>query len=183
MQILASLKQQKSVSWKGREAAAMEEKPIFAVLDFFFFSFLFFRTNWDGITVSCHSFDFCKANQRSKAVGDFSGQIWGCRSCLPCAGLPCTGPGPLTLYTGWTLGRELTQRCLTFWARPRVVIHCVLKRRRETRRRAGRPRGCALLSLSASETQGVGRLGPAEGLSLPGKARARKIPSANKAKL
>lgn len=42
MQILASLKQQKSVSWKGREAAAMEEKPIFAVLDFFFFFFSFF---------------------------------------------------------------------------------------------------------------------------------------------
>lgn len=42
MQILASLKQQKSVSWKGREAAAMEEKPIFAVLDFFSFFFSFF---------------------------------------------------------------------------------------------------------------------------------------------
>ena len=39
MQILSSRKQEKLVSWKGRDAA-VEENPIFAMLDFFFFPFL-----------------------------------------------------------------------------------------------------------------------------------------------
>lgn len=122
----------------------MKEKPIFAMPGFSFFNESGENNRSMFISLSC------KANQKSKAVVGFRGTFGGAEVACPCVLVPCAGRGLLTLSIVWTLSSELTQRSFLFWARRRVSAHSVRRSRREPRRGAGRPRGCAPLRLAAA---------------------------------
>lgn len=119
----------------------------------------------------------CKANQRSKAVVALRGQIWGMPEFKPWAQIPCPGRGKLTLSQSGLGDENFLSVAALSWPDPRVWSPGLCRRRREPRRHASRPRGCAPLRLSAlvQGKPGICSAWGPEGLSLLGGVRARGI--------
>ena len=152
------------MSWKGKDAA-VKEKPIFAMLGFFFF------TSRERITVLC-SFFKLQSKPEVKSSSWFSGHIWGCGSCVPCVLVPCAGRGLLTLSIVWTLSSKLTQKlpflCQTEGLGPQCPEEQAgvqARRGQATWLCPAEARGCS----PVPETLGSGAPGPVEGFSLIGK--------------
>lgn len=151
----------------------MEGKLISAMLHYFFFG-----TSCDRTTISCSCLGLQskpEVKSSSRLVG--GSNMGGCQSFVPWARVPCAGQGPLMLSPVWTQRPELTQRSAPVMARPKGLG--VWWRRREPRRHASWPRGCAPLRLAVlvRETQGFGALGAGEGGQLCGGIEGKRRPS------